>query len=152
MSLPLTYIKPMVLDFRNVGLCFETCQKHREHEWNKRSKKRGCTCMRIVSVFDFCLHLCMLHLTVAHKCQGNKEKLTAKKKSSREKKKSSRKKRKAHGKREKLTAKRKAHGEKEKLTAKEKSSRQKRKARGGSKNSWRGSLAVTRLWCVACCF
>ena len=66
--------------------------------------------MRIVSVFDFCLHLCMLHLTVAHKCQGNKEKLTAKKKSSRRK-------RKARGKREKLTAK------KEKLTAKKKSSR-----------------------------
>ena len=106
---------------------------------------------------------------MAHKCHGNKEKLTAKNKSSRQKrkahgkreklaakKKSSRQKRKAHGKREKLTAKmkssrqkRKAHGKKEKLTAKEKSSRLKRKARGGSKNSWRG------LWLshssLACC-
>ena len=90
-------------------------------------------------------------ITVAHKCHGNKEKLTAKKKSSRQK-------RKARGKKEKLTAKekssrkkekltvkkkssrqkRKPHGKREKLTVKKKSSRQKRKARGGSKNSWRG--------------
>ena len=73
--------------------------------------------------------------------------------------KSSRQKRKAHSKKEKLTAKekssrqkRKAHDKKEKLTAKKKSSWQKRKARSGSKNSWRVSLAVTRLWRVACCF
>ena len=87
---------------------------------------------------------------MAHKCHDNKEKLTAKKKSSRQKrkahgkraklttkKKSSRQKSKAHGKKEKLKAKkkssrqkRKAHGKKEKLTAKKKSSRQKRKAHG----------------------
>ena len=94
---------------------------------------------------------------MAHKCHGNKEKLTARKKSSRQKRKahgkkekltakekSSQQKRKAHGIKEKLTTKeksswqkRKAHGKKEKLTAKEKSSWQKTKACGGSKNSWR---------------
>ena len=78
------------------------------------------------------LYILMLDVTVAHKCHGNKEKFTTKKKSSRQK-------RKAHGKKEKLTAKekssrqkKKAHGKREKLTAKTKSSRQKRKARGGS--------------------